>query len=120
MTKKTPAMHLNITADQHLPAGAENPWTTWKELNRLRTQVGRSRVNGRGDTRTNQKLVTAASGRPCNIYPVGGYDLTLTCDWWKDNNDDDDVLLILNFLDNIFALFLVVVVRLEHSHSYCS
>ena len=25
--------------------GAENPWTTWKALNRLRTQVGRSRVN---------------------------------------------------------------------------
>ena len=23
----------------------ENPWTTWKALNRLRTQVGRSRVN---------------------------------------------------------------------------
>ena len=29
----------------HLPAGAENPWTTWKALNRLHTQVGRSRVN---------------------------------------------------------------------------
>ena len=29
----------------HLPAGAENPWTTWKALNRLRTQVDRSRVN---------------------------------------------------------------------------
>ena len=25
--------------------GAENPWTTWKALNRLRSQVGRSRVN---------------------------------------------------------------------------
>ena len=34
-----------ISADEHLPAGAENPWTTWKALNRLRTQVGRSRVN---------------------------------------------------------------------------
>ena len=31
--------------DEHLPAGAENPWTTWKALNRLRSQVGRSRVN---------------------------------------------------------------------------
>ena len=26
----------NISADEHLPAGAENPWTTWKALNRLR------------------------------------------------------------------------------------
>ena len=38
-------VHLDISADEHLPAGAENPWTTWKALNRLRTQVGRSRVN---------------------------------------------------------------------------
>ena len=39
-------VHLNITgADEHLPAGAQNPWTTWKALNRLRTKVGRSRVN---------------------------------------------------------------------------
>ena len=38
-------VHLNISADEHLPAGAENPWTTWKAFNRLRTQVGRSRVN---------------------------------------------------------------------------
>ena len=38
-------MHLNISADEHLPAGADYPWTTWKALNRLRTQVGRSRVN---------------------------------------------------------------------------
>ena len=36
---------LNISPDEHLPAGAENPWTTWKALNRLRSQVGRSRVN---------------------------------------------------------------------------
>ena len=39
------SVHVNISADEHLPAGAGNPWTTWKELNRLRTQVGRSRVN---------------------------------------------------------------------------
>ena len=39
------SVHLNISADEHLPAGAEKPWTTWKALNRLRTQVGRSRVN---------------------------------------------------------------------------
>ena len=38
-------VHLDISADEHLPAGAENPWTTWKALYRLRTQVGRSRVN---------------------------------------------------------------------------
>ena len=38
-------VHLNISADEHLPAGSDNPWTTRKALNRLRTQVGRSRVN---------------------------------------------------------------------------
>ena len=36
---------INISPDEHLPAGEENPWTTWKALNRLRTQVDRSRVN---------------------------------------------------------------------------
>ena len=39
------SVHLNISADEHLLAGAENPWTTWKALNRLRTQVDRSRLN---------------------------------------------------------------------------
>ena len=39
------SVHLNISADEYLPPGAENPWTSWKALNRLRTQVGRSRVN---------------------------------------------------------------------------
>ena len=39
------SVHFNISPDEHLPAGAENPWTTWNALNRLRTQVGRSRVN---------------------------------------------------------------------------
>ena len=39
------SVHLNTSPDDHLPAGADNPWTTWKALNRLRTQVGRSRVN---------------------------------------------------------------------------
>ena len=38
------SVHLNISPDEHLPASAENPWITWKALNRLRTQVGRSRV----------------------------------------------------------------------------
>ena len=37
------SVHLNISADEHLPAGAENPWNTWKALNRLRihTVAGR-------------------------------------------------------------------------------
>ena len=39
------SVHLKICADEHLPAGAENRWPTWKALNRLRTQVGRSRAN---------------------------------------------------------------------------
>ena len=39
------SVHLNISPDEHLPAGAENPWATWKALNRLRTQVGWSTVN---------------------------------------------------------------------------
>ena len=39
------SVHLYISADEHLPTGAENPWTTLKALNRLCTQVGRSRVN---------------------------------------------------------------------------
>ena len=39
------SVHLNISADEHLPAGAENPWTNWKALNWLRTQGGWSRLN---------------------------------------------------------------------------
>ena len=39
-----PAVHLNISHDERLSAGAENPWTTWKALNQLHAQVGRSRV----------------------------------------------------------------------------
>ena len=63
------SVQLNISDDEHLPAGAENPWTTWKALNRLRTQVGRSRVNMlKWDFPTNKKRVTVASGRPCNTY----------------------------------------------------
>ena len=38
-------VHLNINADELLPVRAENPWTTWKALNRLRTQVDRTRVH---------------------------------------------------------------------------
>ena len=43
------SVHLNINADEHLSAGAKNPWTTWKTLNRLRTQVGRSRRRWRSN-----------------------------------------------------------------------
>ena len=61
---------ISVSTDEHLPTGTENPWTTWKALNRLRTQVGRSRVNMSkwGYFQTKQRLVTVASGRPCNIY----------------------------------------------------
>ena len=38
-------VHLNISADEHLPAGAESPCTKWKALNRLRTQIGWLGVN---------------------------------------------------------------------------
>ena len=62
-------VHLNISADEHLPAGTEYPWTTWKALNRLRTQVGRSRVNMlKWGFSNEQESVTVASGRPCNTY----------------------------------------------------
>ncbi len=39
------SVHLNISADEHLPAGADNPRTILMALNRLRTQVNRSIVN---------------------------------------------------------------------------
>ena len=64
-------VHLNISADEHLPAGAENPWTTWKALNRLHTQVGRSRVNMLTWGFSNEQEtcdVTVASDRPWNTY----------------------------------------------------
>ena len=44
-TRTVGSVHFNIIADEHLPDGAENPLTTWKALNRLRIQVGRSSVN---------------------------------------------------------------------------
>ena len=28
------SVHLDISVDEHLPAGTENPWTTWKSLNK--------------------------------------------------------------------------------------
>ena len=39
------SVHLNSSADEHLPAGADNPWTISMALNRLRTQVDRSIMN---------------------------------------------------------------------------
>ena len=41
-TTQTPGRQC---ADRHLPASAENPLTTYKALNRLRTQAGRSIIN---------------------------------------------------------------------------
>ena len=29
------SLHLDISAEEHLPVGAEKPWTTWKALNWL-------------------------------------------------------------------------------------
>ena len=114
-------MHLNISADEHLPAGAENPWTTWKALNLLRTQVGRSRVNTSkwgysNETETcdcgirqtmqyllvcpmtdtacsTQDLTTANDIAICCARHWEG-TISLACGWWKDKNDDE--------LDNVW------------------
>ena len=111
------SVHLNISADEHLPAGAENRWTTWKALKQLRTQVGRSRVNmskwgysngtetcdcGIGQT-MRHLLVCPMMNTACSAQTpttVNGIaigcarhwegTIWLTCDWWKDKNDDDD------------------------------
>ena len=105
-------MHLTISADQHLPAGAENPWVSWEALNRLHKQFCRSRMNmlkwrysnepetcDCGIRQTIQHLLicpmmnTACSTRqrlmtsPSAVAGTpGGHDLT--CDWWKDKNGD--------------------------------
>ena len=57
-------VHLDISADEHLPAGAENPWTTGC-VHRL---AGQEWTCWSGDFPTNQKPVTVASGRPCNTH----------------------------------------------------
>lgn len=36
---------LQITPNEQLPPGADQPWTTWKSLNRLRTRTGRCKTN---------------------------------------------------------------------------
>jgi len=33
------SVHMNIRAEEHVPAGAENAWMTWTALNQLRTMV---------------------------------------------------------------------------------
>ena len=111
-------VHLNISADEHLPAGAENPWTTWKALNRQRTQVGRSRVNmlkwgystetetcdcgirqtlqhplvcPMMDTACSPQDLTTANGIAIGCATHWEGMISWTCDsWWKDKNDDDD------------------------------
>ena len=104
------SVHLKLRTSH---SWRREPLDNLRALNRLRTQVGRSRVDilKSGDIRTNRKFVTVASGRPCNIYwsaawwtlpallmtsqrlmaspwlcqALGGHDLT--CDWWKDKNE---------------------------------
>lgn len=34
-----------MSAEEHLPPGSEEHWTTWKTLNRLRTKTGRCKTN---------------------------------------------------------------------------
>ena len=110
-------VHLDISADEHLPAGAEKPWKTWKALNRLRTQVGRSRVNmlkwgfstepetcDCGTRQTMQHLlVCPMMDTTCSPQDlITDNDIAIGCarhwegtilltydSWWKDKNDDD-------------------------------
>ena len=110
-------MHIDTSADEHLPPGADNPWTTWKALNWLRTQVGWSRVKMfKWEHSEEPETCDCGIGRPNNIYwsaPMMNtacstqnlstaddiaidcarhWDGTIlqACDWRKDNNDDDD------------------------------
>ena len=102
--------HIVISADEHLPAGAENLWTTWKAHNRQESTCWS------GDFLTNKKHVTVSSGRQCNTYWSDPWrtlsalpqDITTANDiaigygrhrevtiwptydsWWKDKNDDE-------------------------------
>ena len=57
-------------ADEHLPAGAENPWTTWKETQSAEYTVwpvGSEHVKV-GIYSKKHKLVIMASSKPCIIY----------------------------------------------------
>ena len=114
------SVHLNISADEHLPAGSENPWTTWtgKTLNRL----AGSRVNMLkwgfsneaetcdGDIRQIMQhiLVWPMMNTACSIYQdliLQRLSIAIGCArhwegtiwriciyWWKDKNDDDHSL----------------------------
>ena len=131
------SVHLNISPDEHLPAGAENPWTTWKALNRLLTQVGRSRLNmlkwgfsneqetydcGIRQTMYNVSptglpmMDTACS--PQDLTTANGIaigcakhwdDLTDIHSWWKEKNDDDCVVGC--FKDINFLMYILCVCR---------
>ena len=70
-------VHFNIRADQHLPAGAENPWTTWKALYRLRTQVGRSIVNMSKWGFSNEPETC-----DCDIRPTMQHLIKWSAPWW--------------------------------------
>ena len=113
------SVHLNISADEHLPAGADYPWTTWKALNRLRTQVGRSRVNMSkwgysnetetcdcGIRQTMHHILvcpmmnTACSPKDLTTSPsaepgIGRAQFNGHDSWWKDKNDDHSNFIIL-------------------------
>ena len=121
-------VHLNINADEHLPAGADYPWTTWKALNRLRAQVGRSRVSMSkwgysNETETcdcgirqtmqhllvcpmmntacsAQYLTTATMASPSAVPGIGRAQFD-KCDWWKENNDDDESRIRLHWMNII-------------------
>ena len=79
------SVHLNISADEHLPAGADYPWITWKALNRLRTQVGRSRVN---------MSKWGYSTDPVCASPTVSQMLDDTDPLAQHESDDDDLLLL--------------------------
>ena len=63
------SVHLNISPDEHLSAGAEYPWQPGRHstgcVHRL---AGQEWTCYSGDFQTNKKPVTVASGTPCNIY----------------------------------------------------
>ena len=60
--------NLFVSPVENLPAGHKLPWPTWKSLNRLRTQVGRSKENmsrwGFSDATDLSCLCVANNGPP--------------------------------------------------------
>ena len=114
------SVHLNTSADDHLPGDAENPLTTWKTLNRLRTQVGRSILNMlkwgfSNDPDTCDRhamqhlLVCPMMDTACFPQdPTTANDIAIGCarHWertiwltydscWRDNNDDERPLVCI-------------------------